>query len=209
MSRGIGEGSGPARRGPLREDSILVNDDRDQRGRSTESTLRPDLGQAPHSVPIKRHSYAPPAGRRRVALIGTCSIYTTVLAGFLITVNDVAPVHKPSAPIVVELRQIASPPETPPQEKEALKPVEKKETSPEPPKVQPVERAIVPFSAVAVPIPVMTPQPVDPTPKEPETAAPKTTPAPPAPSAASDAPDTWESKVLAQLNKHRRYPRMA
>lgn len=65
---------------------------------------------------------------------------------------------------------------------------------------------MIPIAPIAAPVPVVTPRPADPGPVEPETAAPKTVAAPPA---ASNAPDTWEGKVLAQLNKHRRYPRMA
>jgi protein TonB len=115
----------------------------------------------------------------------------------------------PAGPLVIALRPLASPEEAPPSVNEAPKPVQKKEKPPAPPKVRPVESAIVPIPAVAVPVPVVTPRIYDPEPMEPKTAAPKTAPAPPAPSTASNAPDTWEGKVLAQLNKYRRYPGVA
>ncbi|WP_269769769.1 energy transducer TonB [Flavisphingomonas formosensis] len=46
----------------------------------------------------------------------------------------------------------------------------------------------------------------DPAPQQVETVAPKAIPAPPAPLAQSDAPDSWEGRVLARLEKFRRYP---
>jgi protein TonB len=168
--------------------------------------------EAPSSAtqpPAQRYGYAPPAGRRVVALIGTGAIYAAILAGVLITFNRAAPIHAPSAPLVVELLPLASPSETPPKEKEALRPVEQKAKPPEPPKVQPIERTIVPIALVPVPMPVVKPRPADPGPVEPDTAAPRTTPASPAAQVSSNALDTWEGRVLAQLNKHRRYPRMA
>jgi protein TonB len=60
-----------------------------------------------------------------------------------------------------------------------------------------------------VPIPVTLPKPADPGPVEPETAAPKTLPAPAAPQMSGNAADTWEGRVLAALHKQRRYPRNA
>ncbi|MCJ2188277.1 energy transducer TonB family protein [Novosphingobium beihaiensis] len=53
------------------------------------------------------------------------------------------------------------------------------------------------------------PETASPVPSKPEQAAPKTAPAPPAPQMASNGPDSWEGRVLAALNKQRRYPRTA
>ncbi|MCG2840657.1 TonB family protein [Sandaracinobacter sp. RS1-74] len=159
-------------------------------------------------APTERSVYAPPASSRIIGLAGTVAIFAAAVAGFFITISQVVPVKPPSALTVVNLRAEASPPETPPQEKEAPKPVEKKEQS-APRRVQPVEPIIVPVAPVSVPIPVTTPSPADPSPKEPETAAPSTMPAPPAPQVASNAHDTWEGRVLAALHKERRYPRAA
>jgi protein TonB len=164
-------------------------------------------------MPAEHSVYAPPASSRIIGLTGTLIIFAVVLTGFFVAIERVIPVQPPSAPTVVELLPLASPPETPPKEKEALTPVEKKTRPPEPPKVQPIEPTIVPIPAVSAPQPAGTPKAPDPTPRREETAAPKTAPAPPAPAPApqvsSNAPDTWEGRVLAQLNKHRRYPRMA
>ena len=161
-------------------------------------------------MPAERSVYAPPASSRIIGLSGTVAIFAMVLAGLFLTIDRAAiPVKSSSAPTVVELLPLASPPETPPKEKEAPRPVEKKTRPPEPPKVQPIERTIVPIPVVSAPQPAGTPKEPDPTPRREETAAPKTAPAPPALKVSSNAPDTWEGRVLAQLNKHRRYPRMA
>ncbi|RJG56023.1 energy transducer TonB [Sphingobium terrigena] len=148
-------------------------------------------------------------GTRLFGMGGVSVIALLVLGGALLTWHTyTAPPAKPALS-VFDVTLPASPQETPPEEKEAPRPVEKKEKQPQPPKVQPVERTLVPISEVSVPIPVVTPKPVDPGPVEPETAAPKTVPAPPAPQVASNGPDAWEGRVLAALQKQRRYPRAA
>ena len=156
-------------------------------------------------IPIERHGYAPSPGRRVLAFVGTSCIYALVGAGLLLSFEVSSPPPKPSAPLVVTLLPLASPPETPPKPKEAPKPVEKHERQPTPPRVEPVEHVISPLSAITLP-PSPAAKPADPAPPQPETAAPKTAPAPPAPQASSNAPDTWEGRVLARLEKFRRYP---
>ncbi|MFT3976158.1 MAG: TonB family protein [Sphingomonas bacterium] len=155
--------------------------------------------------PIQRHGYAPPAGTRLYGLIGTCALFALAIAGFFVTltVTFIQPPVRPAL-TVVNLRPLASPPEKPPERKEAPRPVEKKETPPEPPKAQPIDRSIVPIAPI--PMPAAMPRLADPAPKQPETAAPKTLPAPPAPQLASNASDSWEGRVLAALDKRRRYP---
>ncbi|AUW57578.1 energy transducer TonB [Sphingobium sp. SCG-1] len=164
---------------------------------------------APVAVPLERSAYAPPASSRIFGLTGTIAIFAMILVGLLLTIDRVVQVQPPSAPTMVELLPLASPPETPPEEKEAQRQVEKKIEPSEPPKVQPIEQIIVPIQAVSVPQPVGGPNMPDPARRPEETTALKTAPAPPAPQVSSNAPDTWEGRVLAQLNKHRRYPRMA
>jgi len=159
--------------------------------------------------PFERSVYAPSPASRLGGMFGTGAIFAALAAGLLFTLNHAVSVQAPSALAVVNVMPDASPPETPPEEKEAPKPVEKKENQPEPIQPQPVERPILPIAQVPRPVPVGVPRPADPGPTEPETAAPKTLPAPPAPQVASNAPDTWEGRVLAQLNRNRRYPRMA
>ena len=166
------------------------------------------IEDAPASV--EHHGYRASAGNRWIGLGATLLIYALALVGFFFTVSQVVPVQPPSALTVVNLRPQASPPETPRQEKEALEPVEQI-SEPERPRLQLRERAIVPVGPISVPLPIAPPKPADPDPDpvQPEAAAPRTLPAPPAQHVASNAPDSWEGRVLAALNKERRYPRLA
>lgn len=170
-----------------------------------------DHGALEHAMSerLERHGYAAPAGRRRVATIGMCALYTGGLAGALFSVRQTAPVEVESAPIVVTLIALASPPEVPPADREAPKPTIERVRRPIP--VPPLDRTLVPHAPVSAPVPSApsAPAPPDPRPSEPEDAAPKTLPAPPASQAASNAPDSWEGRVLAALHKERRYPRPA
>lgn len=148
-------------------------------------------------------------GTRLFGIGGVIAIGLLILGGAFLTWRTYS--AAPPAPTlsVFDVAPVASPPETPPEEKEAPKPVQKKEKPPVPREVPPIERTIVPIASVSQPMPVATPKRVDPGPIEPETAAPKTQPAPSAPKVSGNAAETWEGKVLARLNQHRRYPRAA
>jgi protein TonB len=160
-------------------------------------------------APIQRSVYAPPASSRFIGLAGTSVIFAAVVAGFFLTITRFTPVEVTPALTVVNPLPPASPPVTPPKENEAAKPVEKKEKPPAPSEVPPIEGIIVPLAPALVSMPVATPKPTDPGPVEPETAAPRTQPTPAAPKVSGKAAETWEGKVLARLNEHRRYPRSA
>jgi protein TonB len=158
----------------------------------------------------ERHGYQTDHRNQWMGLAGTIAIYAMALAGFLFTISTVVPVQTPPRALsVFDVNPPSSPPEMPPEKKNAPKPVEKKETQPEPQEVRPNEPPRIHISPVTVPIPVTLPKPADPGPVEPETAAPKTLPAPSAPQVSSNAADTWEGRVLAALQKQRRYPRSA
>ncbi|EQB14985.1 energy transducer TonB [Sphingobium lactosutens] len=165
----------------------------------------PDTAPIVLSLPAERYGYAPSSGRRVLGFLGTSVIYALVGAALFLLFESPPPIPKPSASLVVTLLPLASPPETPPKPKEAPKPVEKQEKEPTPSKVDSIIRPIplIPTVQTAQLQPVATPAPA---PSQPVTAAPKTAPAPPAPQAASNAPDTWEGRVLARLEKFRRYP---
>lgn len=158
---------------------------------------------------LERGGYRPSSSSRLIGLAGTALIYAAVLAGLFLTISATFIKKAPAALTVVEFSPPASPHETPPQEKEAPRPVEKHETVPDPVTVKPVEPTMIPIAPVTVTIPPAMSKTADPALREPETTAPKTAPAPPAPEVTSKGPATWEGRVLAQLNKHRRYPRMA
>ena len=75
------------------------------------------------------------------------------------------------------------------------------------PVVPPVPQRPAPIVPLPLTIATAAPQP-ETQPHEPE-APPKTTPAPPVPQVASKGAETWECRVLARLNTHRRHPRGA
>lgn len=177
-----------------------------QRPEPTLLVARPEEAQTIFYTPPTRHHYGA-AGSRWKSLGATLAIYGVVAGGLLvsISVSFVRPAP-PQALTVMNTQTAASPPETPPRAKDEPKPVEKKETVQQPLKTEPLPPMKVSISPIVAPVPVIAPKPVDPAPKEPEVAAPKTAPAPPAPRIASTGPDTWEGRVLMQLSKKRHYP---
>lgn len=178
------------------------------RGQHTEAGASPASDAAP-PLPSERSVYAPAASGRLLGVIGTGLVYALMLAGFfLFTFSYVAPDKSSPALTVFDVHAPASPREAPPEVKEAPEPVQKKRP-PEPRPVLPVQPPTVLIPQAMAPVPVAVPKPADPALTEPETAAPRTLPAPPAPRMASNAADTWEGRVLAQLAKNRRYPRSA
>lgn len=156
--------------------------------------------------PIERSVYAPPPENKVIGFIGTCLLFAGGFAALFVTFEQRFNPPPPSAPLVVSLVPLASPPETPPKPKEAPKPAEKHQRQPTPQKIEPVVHPIISLPTIAPPPPAPVAKPVDPAPPQPETAAPKTAPAPPAPQVSSNAPDTWEGRVLARLQKYQRYP---
>ena len=145
-------------------------------------------------------------GTRLFGVGGVALIALLILGGALLTWRTcTAPA--PATFSVFDVAPSISPPEISPQEKEVPKPVEKKPPEPQP--ARPLEPTIVPIAQVSQPMPVAAAQPADPPPRVPEAATPKAAPAPPAPAVASNGSDTWEGRVLAQLNRHRQYPRSA
>ena len=150
--------------------------------------------------------YRTSGGSRWLGLAGTSGLYAVVIAALFATFTTMAEPPKASAPLMVEQVPLVSPEETPPKDKEAPRPVEKQEPAPQPPKVEPHLPVAIALSPILTPAAITPPKPADPAPAQPETAAPKTVPAPPAPQVSSNAADSWEGRVLARLNKYRRYP---
>lgn len=112
------------------------------------------------------------------------------------------PVAAPPAPLMIELLPLAAPP-VPAQE---LPPgpvqVEREEAKPQP---VPAPLTIVPSFSPATP-PIPPTRQVDPGPPAPATTSPKAIPAPPARQMASESRPSWEARLLAHLEKFRRYP---
>lgn len=122
----------------------------------------------------------------------TWRTYSAAPAPATLSVFDVAPPTAPPEP------PSEAPPGTERQEKQ--KPLPR----PERPKIESPEIQLP--SDNPIPAPVAQP---DPGPPIERTTAPERQPAPPAPKVSADVAETWEGKVLARLNKHRRYPRAA
>lgn len=118
-------------------------------------------------------------------------------------------VASPAAPAVFEVQSLASPPDTrelppgPERTEQRKRPVVPPDTlvEPEAKLLQPTEPARDRVAELAV-------DPPDPGPAAPEATAPPRLVAPPAPRAASGAA-TWEGRLLAHLQKYRRYPAKA
>lgn len=129
---------------------------------------------------------------------------------------DPAPPAEPAPPSPPE----PLPPEPPPPEPEPIPP---EPTPPEPPPPEPpppVEDAAVPLPPPPPPTPVVKPKPVEKPVEKKQPPRPRPTPAPAAAAAAPAAPaeappappsphvaQSWQSKVLAHLERRKRYPR--
>lgn len=175
--------------------------------RDTSRTLDRPPGEATHHIGHSRYADRPLDWRARASgLCGASAVLLAIAAAAFVTWSAVAPAHTEPAPLVMELLPLAAPPEPvhdvpegPAQvEQAARKPVET--VLPETPVI------LIPQVS---PQPVRTQPPTEPAAKAdpvPETTAPKSLPAPPASQASSDKEPSWEAKLLAHLEKHRRYP---
>lgn len=95
------------------------------------ATMRPDGDDARQArddaetlpivlpLPVERHPYAPPPEHKIFGFLGTCLVFAVAFAGLLLTFEHHFNPPPPSAPLVVSLLPLASPPETPPKPKEA------------------------------------------------------------------------------------------
>jgi len=139
----------------------------------------------------------------------TALLLHIVAGGAFLVTRQIRQAMAPSPTLsLFDISPPASPPEPQAEEiKEAPAPVE--ESEPAPPH-QPVAPQPVPVSAI-VPLQMAETAHAVPTPQPPqqETARPRAIEAPPAPQVASDAPDSWEGRVLAHLNRHKHYPATA
>lgn len=111
----------------------------------------------------------------------------------------------PEAVFDVELVRLQAPPRPPSEQPPGPRQVEAQASRPVPAPVQPRPQPIVP--AMVDPIPQAPPRvgPAVEARAAPETTAPPSRPAPPAASAAAAA-QTWEGRLLAHLERRKRYP---
>ena len=159
-------------------------------------------------APIERHGYQPPKSSRVFGSIGTIAVGALIAAGFVVTLDRFDRPVRVSPPLVVTLLPVASPQPPQPKRADKPKPVQKTPNRPEPPKVDPVPPPIVSLPSPSAPVAspqkaAADPRPA-PTPAAPPPAAPPA--AAPAQAPSSHGPDTWEGRVLARLERYRRYP---
>jgi periplasmic protein TonB len=169
----------------------------------------PPIVQAELVLPVwERSVYAPPAGNRLRAFVCTILLFAVVIAAMFVVISRSGVTSRPpSAPLVITMLPLASPPPAP-HAKDKPEPRKKHERlRPEPPKPDLTPKPVIALpSPLATSPPVVTPPPPAPAPKPVDDAAPKTVTAPPAPQLASPARDSWQARVLARLGKYRRYP---
>jgi protein TonB len=187
---------------------MLLTDDQSDVAIRSRRHVPVDARSGPAAVLPERHGYRPSAGGRWLGLGGTGLVALLVIGGLFISLS--IHVVRPPAPTTLAVFDVtppAAPAETPPQKRAAPVPVERRQNPPPTPVEAPQPKPVIALPA-AVPTlaPPPPPPPQPPEPPQPEPAAPRVVPAPPAPQVASNGPDTWEGRVLARLNKHRRYP---
>lgn len=168
--------------------------------------IAPRPAAAPSQIP-SRYTDRPLDWRTRATGLGGASaVLLAIAAATFVTWSVVAPTQTQPAPLVMELLPLAAPPEPVHDVPEGPAQVEQAAR-------KPVE-AVLPETPVIL-IPQVSPQPVRTQPPTepsaqtdpiPETTAPKSLPAPPASQASSDKEPSWEAKLLAHLERHRRYP---
>lgn len=150
-----------------------------------------------------------PAHRNRVlALIGTAAIYGLVGACLFLTFTSMEALP-PASPrlIAIDVRNNTPAPAEP--TKPAQKPVVIEQNRPTPPAPRaPAIVAVHPVLPAAPTLPVSVPKLNDAPPPPQAITAPQP-PAPPPPPASTNAPDTWQGRILQRLSAYRRYPRGA
>lgn len=143
---------------------------------------------------------------RATGLSGAAAVLLAIAAATFVTWRVVAPTQTRPAPLVMELLPLAAPPE--PVHDVPEGPARIEQAARKPVEAVPPETPVVLIPQVS-PQPARTQPPTEPSVQAdpvPETTAPKSLPAPPASQASSDREPSWEAKLLAHLEKHRRYP---
>jgi len=143
-------------------------------------------------------------GERARGLVLSALLHGAVLTALLVQFGRTRPPPMPAeAPMTVELLPLAAPPEP-------VRDVEEGPEQVEQPKVEAAPQT--PVTPPILPVPLARPakpaEPVEaePRPPVPETTAPKSVPAPPAQTLSSNARDSWQARLLAHLERYRRYP---
>lgn len=169
----------------------------------------------PAAYPINsRYCDQPMDWRTRfVGIAGTVAVAALVLACVLFTWRVVRPiVVSPSAPLIVELRPLAAPPEPAREVAPGPEQVERREARP---KLEPEILTPPPLVQLSLPTPTVREvrkpleEVIDPGPTVPETTAPKSIAAPATARLSSDVSQSWEARLLTHLEQYRRFPARA
>ncbi|WP_404479013.1 TonB family protein [Novosphingobium sp. BL-52-GroH] len=169
--------------------------------------VMPIAGQAaPFAVAAPRETYAPDARGRLFAFAVTVALHGAALIAFMLFRSVAAVVAPPPMPLVVTLLPLASPP---PQVREKMakpRPAPRIPTPMQPPSIIAVPQPITP-AAVSSVIIRSDPAPSAPaSPASPPTVAATVETSAPVSDASSKAKDSWEGRVLAALERQKRYP---
>ncbi|MET0365024.1 MAG: energy transducer TonB [Sphingobium sp.] len=177
-------------------------------GRTDQPRLRLQVTEEDRGWQQERTAYA--SSRSPVAVCITIAIHLVIAALLLVSWRPVTRLVLPSsAPLVVELQPLAAPASV----RDVAPGPEQVEHSQEAPQ-PPTESLPIPIIQIsserptAVQPPAMV-TPIDPGPAVPETTAPKSIAAPPAPRLSSLTRPNWEALVLAHLERYRIYPARA
>ncbi|MBY8825214.1 energy transducer TonB [Sphingomonas colocasiae] len=154
------------------------------------------------AAPVARYGDRDVRGVRAKGLALTLLLHGCALAGLLVQLHRHSP-PPPQSLLTVNLLPLAAPPDPVRDVKEGPEQVE-----------QPRQRAAPqkPATPPVTPVPAAQPaKPAEPIeaaarPPVPETTAPRSLPAPPAPAVSSNMRDSWEARLLAHLERHRRFP---
>lgn len=165
----------------------------------------PEIGRPLPEAGPKRRSRAP----RLVGYAGALTLHLLVFAALALR-WQAAPerIAPPDEPITVFMARAASPPAPVRDVAPGPTKAESRQSWPKQPSQPPAHRvdaSVVDPERVAAPTPARTSTPApESSPAQPT--APPSLPAPHAPRVASSARDSWQGRLLAHLEKHRRYP---
>jgi len=182
-------------------DDDVVAPDRASGARVDDRALRAAAGARITSyAPIERYGYQPSRSGRLFGGVGSAATCALFAIGLFVTLGEVRHAKRPPTTLTVTLLPATTP--QPPRPKPVARP-------------RPVEQtvqALAPTPVVPIAAPVLLPAPQTPLP-QPAAADPQAVaPSPPAAAAASPqppashGPDKWEGRVLARLERFRRYP---
>lgn len=159
----------------------------------------------PSCGPIETYAYRPSGSSRIFGGLATIAVGSLIAAGFLVALNQIDRPKTVSAPLTVSLLPVASPRRAEPKAA-TQKPVREKVIRPRPREAEPVARPLIPLPSAQAPA-AAPPQraAADPIPQAAATPAPAP-PAAPAQIQSRHAPDKWEGRVLARLERYRHYP---